>query len=150
MSAEIGVFLRGDRVVVVPRGGGGGLSWDADPPVVVPQEPAPTGEAIVAGLATSRQLRMAGAEPPAGAGTSRSPMLRALGFKSYKEFYRGAAYCFLYEETPGGELLMFKFVPARNGKGFDGAPDPTEVIDDPGHAAERVLGYLREAPAMPG
>jgi hypothetical protein len=150
MSAEIAVYLRADQVIVVPQGGGGGHSWDAAPPLVVEPEVAALAPALVEALAVSRDIRADGTEPPHDLRPSRSPVLRALGIGSYKEFFRGASHCSLYEEVAGGELLMFKSVPAKDRSGFDGAPDYIETITDPSQAADIVLNYLCSAPAMPG
>lgn len=151
MSAEIAVYLRNNQVILAPQGGGGGYSWDAAPPVVVEPEVAALAPALVEALAVSRDIRAQGTEPPADFRASRSPVLRAVGVRSYRAFYRGASHCSLYEEEAGGELTMFKSVPAKGGSGFDGAPAPDfmETITDRCQAAAVVLGYLRSAPVMP-
>jgi len=152
MSAELAVYLRNNQVILAPQGGGGGHSWDAAPPLVVEPEVAALAPALLEALAVSRDIRAQGTEPPADYRPARSPVLPAIGVKSYKEFYRGASHCSLYEEEAGGELLMFKSVPAKGGNGFDGAPAPDfmETITDRDQTAAIVLGYLRGAPAIPG
>lgn len=151
MSAEVAVYLRKNQVILAPQGGGGGYSWDAAPPVIVQPEVAALDSAIVQALAVSRDIRAHGTEPPEDFRPSRSPVVRAVGVKTYKEFYRGVSHCSLYEEEAGGELMMFKSVPAKDGSGFDGAPAPdfVETITDRSQAAAVVLAYLRSAPAMP-
>jgi hypothetical protein len=150
MSAEVAIYLRNEQVIVVPQGGGGGYSWDAAPPVVVTPEAEAVAVAIGEGLAASRGIRGRGTEPPTQVKPSRSVVLRALGVKSHQDFYRGASHCWLSEEEDGGELIMYKSVPAADRSGFDSAPDPVEIIESREDAGTVVLRYLRDAPSMPG
>jgi hypothetical protein len=150
MSAEVAIYLRNEQVIVVPQGGGGSYSWDAAPPVVVTPDADAVAAAIAEGLAASRGIRGRATEPPAEVKPSRSVVLRALGVKSHQDFYRGATHCALSEEEDGGELTLYKRVPAADRSGFDSAPDPVEIIESREDAGVVVLRYLRDAPPMPG
>lgn len=145
MSAQVSLFLRDDRVIVIPQGGGGGFSYDIEPSLIVSPRPDEVEKAISEALETSRQAQ--DGTPPEKRSAASSPLLKKLGLRSFKAFYRGASHCYLYEED--GILTMLRFKPASDGGGFDLASPPPESIEDRGRVGSIVLEYLQSAPKMP-
>jgi hypothetical protein len=145
MSAQVSIFLRDDQVILIPQGGGGGLSYDIEPSLVVPAEAGKVGTAALQAIEISRQSQTEATPPRTRA--SSAPVLKKLRLKSYKEFYRGASHCYLYEEN--GVIFMLRFRPAQDGAGFDLASSQPETIDNRERLGEIVLECLKSSPRMP-
>lgn len=143
MSGQVSLYFRDGQVIVVPQGGGGGYSFDIEPVLVVAPEAAAVSEALDEALKASSQAQ--GYQPDDGK-PPRSPALKKVGARSYKAFYKGASHCYLYEEGDG--LVLLRFKPARDGRGFDLAGDAVEPINDRVDAGRIVLDFLRDAPTM--
>jgi hypothetical protein len=149
MSAQVSLYYRGDEVVVIPQGGGGGFSYDIEPSRLVRPEPAEVGAAVIDALESSRQAQ--GQASPASSKASDSALLkklkaaRKLKKLSFPEFYKGASQCLLQEDE--GILFLLKMKPSRDGKGFElDGPEKTITMDRVGY---EVLECLRNAARMP-
>lgn len=145
MSAQVSLFLRSDRVIAIPQGGGGGFSYDIEPSHVVAADPREVEAALLQAIDSSRQAQ--GGTPPPRVRASAAPVLRKLGVKSFKEFYSGATHCYVYEED--GALWILRFIPARDRAGFDLAPSPPERIPDLKCIGEIVFECLQSSQRMP-
>ena len=146
MSGQVSIFLRQDQVIVIPQAGGGGFSYDIEPSLIVAPDPEQVEQAISEALRTSRESQDTVPPPPARG--SAAPVLKKLGLRSYKAFYRGASHCYLYEDQDGN-LVMLKFQPANDGGGFNVAGSPPETIEYRSGIGSFVLDYLTHAPKMP-
>lgn len=144
MSAQVSIFLRNDQVIVIPQGGGGGFSYDVEPSLIVSPEPDAILAAISDALITSRKAQ--NEVPPQKRSAANTPLLKKLGLRSFKAFYRGSSHCFVYEED--GCLIMLRFHPAHDGGGFDLASSPPETIRDRNQVGRVVLECLRTASKM--
>lgn len=142
MNAQAAVYLRNDQVIVIPQGGGGGYYYDIEPVSVVSANNRAVEEAIQRSLEESGRAK--NLPEPDTSKPYRSPALKRLGVRSIKEFCRNSAHCFLYEESE--HLVMLKFAPARDGKGFELTHDPPTQIDNKEHVGSIVLDYLQSAP----
>jgi hypothetical protein len=145
MSAQVAIYLRDKKVIVVPQGGGGGYGWDVEPILIVLPEPDEVSAAIPEALMISQKAQ--GGTPPKKQGPSTSPLLKSLGVRSFKAVYSGSSYCYLYEE--GGELTLLRFRPSRDQRGFDLESSPPETLSDIQHAGSAVLKCLQSSPRMP-
>lgn len=135
---NVAVYLRADKLIVVPQGGGGGYYFDIEPVRVVSPDVTSANEAVAEALDASAQCKIA--QPPEG---YRSPALAAAGARSWKAFYRGAAHCFLYSD--GASLYVQKWAPASDGRGFEPSTEPPALITDKQAAGEAVLKCLSTA-----
>lgn len=136
MSAAA-IYHRHGDIIVVPQGGGGGHFIDVEPiEILPPNDAAALQSAIERALQTSADNADNDA-PPKG---WKTPLLKRVGVKSYKEFMQGATVCFIFED--GGVFDVERWQRARDGRGFEPAPGHSERVTDASRLAESVLHAL--------
>jgi hypothetical protein len=144
VNGNVGLYLRLDKVYVIPQGGGGGLYYDMEPIVVVPSSAtAELDRAIRTALDAS--AKTAG-QPLPDLRTRKSPVLSVAGVKTIKDFYADSAHAFLY--TDAGRLHLLPFRPAPDGRGFEPAGDAI-AIDVTQPLASQILAALQDLPRAP-
>ncbi|MGM1053977.1 MAG: hypothetical protein ACQEXO_16560 [Pseudomonadota bacterium] len=109
------IYFRSDEIIVVPQGGGGGHFIDVEPIEVVPLD----ADAVQAAVERALQVSAVTPDdaPPKG---WKTPLLKRVGVKSYREFMRGAVLCFVFEDA--GIFDVEHWQPARDGRGYEPAP----------------------------
>lgn len=142
MNGKVGVYLRDKQVIVIPEGGGGGYSYDTEPVLIAEVVDSSITQAVNQALSISSEAPLL----PPDKKPSISPVLKKLGIRSYKALYRNAAHCYLYEEKD--DLIMLKFIPASDGRGFELTNEPPVIIKDRQEIGAVILNYLEHAPKM--
>ena len=138
---NVGLYLRADKVWVIPQGGSGGLYYDIEPVVGVASDDATELDtAVRAALAASAATA---GQPLPDLRNRKTPVLRAAGVKTIKDFYAGAAHAFLY--TDSGHLHLLPFQPAPDGRGFQPSA-AAKRLDATQPLAPQILTVLQDLP----
>jgi len=151
------IYLRGEAVIVVPRGllvqGGG---YDAEPAFVVPAEPMAVAQAIEEALVVSEKRILEPAGTPVHGTGPRSVLFKALRVRSWKQFFAGMSQCSIEEIRdgwyPAGRYLI-KWVPYKIGRAWtatdDTLPYPGKLLPEIEDLGAYVLDVLKDLPKMP-
>ncbi len=136
MNASVGVFLRDDQAVVVPRAGG----YDLDAVAVVKPIDQDLQRAIEEAVRVSST-----AEMPADAGSDRWSVLEALGLTSARAFYHNVAHVAVL--VLQGNLQVWPCDPTARGQAFE-AVRPAISVADMKTIGAITLKALQESPRM--
>jgi hypothetical protein len=136
MSA-VAIYHRHGDLIVVPQGGGGGHFIDVEPIEILPPNDA---SALQAAIERALQTSAANADNDAPPKGWKTPLLKRVGVKSYKDLMKGASVCFIFEDANIFDIERWQ--PARDGRGFEPAAGRSERLTDANRLAESVLRAL--------
>ncbi|MEW8508358.1 MAG: hypothetical protein AB2598_16815 [Candidatus Thiodiazotropha sp.] len=135
MSAVV-IFLRQGEIIVVPQGGGGGDFFDSEPILVVP----PIADEVQAAVSASIKVSLASPYVEQRPKGWKSPLLKRFGIRKEKDFNEGAQMCLVLEDK--GKLEVERWVPRRDGRGFEQAPEGARPLRNEQELGEAVLKAL--------
>jgi len=141
MKALVNVYLRKGIVLIAPCGGGGGLTYEAEPIIQCALDPSVVEFNLVTALESSR-LAMRG--PNLDLRSYRSPVYAFLGIRGTKTFYSRLAFCQVYEEQE--TLLLQRQSPAVDGRGF--TPQGEPMVVDQSSIGTQVVEVLTTSPVL--
>jgi hypothetical protein len=142
MNGFVNIYLRGDQIIIVPNGGGGGVFYEVEPVVVTQTVPQDVTRAIVNALEVSAQASL---QPFPDLRKYRSPVLSHLGLKSLRQFYQNIASSAVYRKQSA--ILIQPRIPALDGKGFQRGSEALTVSDDTGLGI-MVIETLQNSPRL--
>jgi hypothetical protein len=139
MSA-VAIYLYAENIIVVPQAGSGGHFIDVEPIETVAPQADAIREAVQRALAVSEQNRD-NDTPPKG---WKTPLLKYTNERSYKAFAAKAALCYVFAE--GGVYEVERWLPARDGRGFEPSPRGPKVLNSPDGLGTAVLELFELTP----
>ena len=137
MNGLVNIYLRDEETIVVPCAGGGGVTYEIEPVLLVPPKSHEVGEAIAASLEVSARKM---GNPLPNLRDYRSPVLTRLGLRSLRQFYRNIAFCVAYRDLE--TVLIQPYRPAKDGRGFE-LGDEALVVEDQSQLGDVALHVLR-------
>jgi hypothetical protein len=142
MNGLVNIYQRDEQIIIAPCAGGGGVSYEIEPVVLVPPLPDQVGAAITASLQFSAGHM---GKPVPNLRDYRSPVLARVRLRSLRQFYRNIAFCSVYRDQD--TVLIQPYRPARDGKGFE-LHDGPQTVADPALLGEAVLQILNDLPRL--
>jgi hypothetical protein len=142
MNASIGVYLRDNEFIVVPKGGGGGLYYELDEVHIAEATP----DLQVAIERALRSSAEAFGRPLPDLTTRNWPLLKHLRLRSVRQFYTNVAYCDVFVDD--SRVEVFPYAPRRDGRGFELSATVGSFVVDAHELASTVTRVLSESVRM--
>lgn len=134
---RIAIYYSRSRTIVAPQGGGGGVYYDIEPILEVFSDDAFTKtleEAIKLSNFETLQINLT---------RYKSPVLNAVGAKSYRKFCEVFGFCSLEKDDFGFHIQAWKRAPDHQGYDPDGSPIKLPSNTPIEQVAERILQIIR-------